>query len=1441
MCATRVLGLASAVLLFWPVASFPQHVVTVEKIPPQLRQRAQSEPRLGVLIVLRDQPQPRILERVHGAASLRIGIAEGEYNRLASLATVSPDLVQSARDQLDQLIVEARQTAAREIEAAIRPQRESVAARLSGWGARVLQQYTMTNMLAVDLPASAIAALEADPDVAEVAPIEQHSSDLESSVPGFGTAAFWTAGFTGAGQSVAVLDTGIKENHPAFAGKEFVSRAFVSNAAGDPCFNDDQTAGDHQGHGSHVAGIVASGGSPGFTADIGVARGLSRIYNLKIGWLPKSLPSCKYNSFNSDVVAALDWALQNTPVRIFNYSYGGDTDQDDTSSARIFDQIVEQNKVIVAISAGNSGPDLHTIGSPGLAYNIISVANYDDHQSTNRDNFDIHYSSSRGPTPAGRFKPDIAAPGTSILSTNYANDNFVRKTGTSMAAPHVAGAAALIVQSGVTDPLAVKALLINTTDNFGWKPDRAWGYANLKTARERNYYFLSSAAGTRPVFFTGAAKDNFSATLVWNRHIVVTSSTTAYLNHLGLYLYNRTTNTLLSKSEDALQNVQQVLADKAAPVVIKVEATAPLYSGGVSTEPFALASLDAGFVTAAGPSLAIACTPPSTVAPGAAFSINCTARNTGDIEAFAVIGTLNAPAGFSAAGNQAFGTIAPGATASQAFSLTAASNAGNYPFQVSLTSSSYGEAFTAAASFNVSVGGAGGPALVVNPTAFTFSGQAGGAAPAAQPLAISGGAFAYSISIPTSATWLRVTPQNGNAPATPQVSVVTTGLAAGVYNATVTITAAGAANSPQVIGVTLNLGATATITLDARLLTKSVPSGCTVPTESTSFLSSDARALVWFLVKNARAGDRPRVEWYSPNGALYQSASFDAVTTAGGYCYWAGVDIAGNPPASLPGSWSVKIYWNGAPAATLPFTIGSPVTVVNKMLARSVDLSACAAPSPVTQFLPRDTQALVWFSVSKARAGDRPSVQWLSPDGKVYQTDTFDPLVDGGDWCFYDTLQIAGNAPASLPGAWSVRVLWNDSLIFTLPFTIAAPPAVLAKVTTSTLPTGCKEPPVNSIFLPRDPRATVWFYVQNVQPGDQASYAFYDPAGNLYDGDVFDPADSGGDWCFWAWIDVAGEPAASAFGTWTVKVNWNDVPLFEQNFRILPVLMDTAVTSKTVTTNACVVPPVAEIFTPVDQRAYIWFQVRDAQAGDAPRVEFYDPGGGLYSNLQFDPVPAGNRCFWAWIDVAGNPAAARPGAWTAKVYWNQSALTSLPFTITPIAYENAMVTRAAPAGNGCPVPTPATSFAPSDAQAVAWFLARNAKAGDQPSGAWYDPNGKVFRPISWAPVSSDGSYCFFSTLTIKSQPPASFPGVWNVKVNWNSAPLFSLNFTILDNAGPSGLSADTIVIDGGRGAARVNRTPPVEIEDARRDTSPGAPPAGPISAVPGMGSGQSPD
>jgi len=89
-----------------------------------------------------------------------------------------------------------------------------------------------------------------------------------------------------------------------------------------------------------------------------------------------------------------------------------------------------------------------------------------------------------------------------------------------MAAPHIAGAAALLRQAGITDPLAIKALLLNTTDQLYWDEAKGWGYANLARAFDQRRNVLSAEiAFNRVRFYKGTATGLFYATLTWNRYV----------------------------------------------------------------------------------------------------------------------------------------------------------------------------------------------------------------------------------------------------------------------------------------------------------------------------------------------------------------------------------------------------------------------------------------------------------------------------------------------------------------------------------------------------------------------------------------------------------------------------------------------------------------------------------------------------------------------------------------------------------------------------------------------------------------------------------------------------------------------------------------------------------------------------------------------------------
>ncbi len=205
---------------------------------------------------------------------------------------------------------------------------------------------------------------------------------------------------------------------------------------------------DGAGHGTHVAGIVAGHDPAGGSLE-GVAPG-ARILSIKIG-------NSRFGSATTNlaIVRALEWAGRRG-ASIVNLSFGGPSFVGDASSAdaRAADEAIERYGLLCCFSAGNEGPLLSTVGSPGTARRVLSVGAYVspatmccaygrlDREAGER----LFVFSSRGPLPGGDLGISVLAPGSAWSTVPpwqlIRGDNW---HGTSMAAPEVSGAAALLV------------------------------------------------------------------------------------------------------------------------------------------------------------------------------------------------------------------------------------------------------------------------------------------------------------------------------------------------------------------------------------------------------------------------------------------------------------------------------------------------------------------------------------------------------------------------------------------------------------------------------------------------------------------------------------------------------------------------------------------------------------------------------------------------------------------------------------------------------------------------------------------------------------------------------------------------------------------------------------------------------------------------------------
>ncbi|MCL5957745.1 MAG: S8 family peptidase [Chloroflexi bacterium] len=243
----------------------------------------------------------------------------------------------------------------------------------------------------------------------------------------------WTKS-TGAGVRVGVLDTGISTSHPD-----------LKVWGGTNTINPTRSFNDDNGHGSHVAGIIAAKNNS--LGVVGVAPD-AQLYAVKAldrngsGWL-------------SDIIEGLDWSIAHN-INVVNMSLGSSADNQSFHDAisRAYDA-----GITLVAAAGNSGPTANSVNYPARYPEVIAVSASD--QSNNITSW-----SSRGP------EVDLIAPGASIYST-FKGSSYATLSGTSMAAPHVTGVAALrIAIDPKHSPAHIASVLKSNADNLGLTSDQ---------------------------------------------------------------------------------------------------------------------------------------------------------------------------------------------------------------------------------------------------------------------------------------------------------------------------------------------------------------------------------------------------------------------------------------------------------------------------------------------------------------------------------------------------------------------------------------------------------------------------------------------------------------------------------------------------------------------------------------------------------------------------------------------------------------------------------------------------------------------------------------------------------------------------------------------------------------------------------------------------------
>ncbi|MGH2691452.1 MAG: S8 family serine peptidase [Actinomycetota bacterium] len=439
-----------------------------------------------------------------------------------------------------------------------------------------------------------------------------------------------SVGLDGEGVIVSIADTGIDKSHPEHQGR-VVKEIFYGAAQ----------SNDQGGHGTHVAGIVGGRGASlpvtGRARDLndflighGVAPKVSFVNQAIIpnGSFVGGTPPTDFDPYTADAVraGAIGWNA--------SWNTGGPANGGYVARARSLDVLVRDadqeaagnEPFAMVYSAGNSGPNPKTITQPKEAKNIITVGSTQSSR-TLQGNIDAMSSfSSRGPTRDGRVAPTVSAPGQDIVSsatsaspaascaapTGAGAETFVLGqakyspcSGTSMAAPHVTGAVALIADwwrerngGATSSPAMDKALLVNSATDIGAADvpngNEGWGRVNLSAlfapTAERVYVDQS-------VVLTGVGQSHaldvvpadpakpMRVTLAWTDAPAVAGANPALVNDLDLtvtspdgsaYLGNvfQSGLSVVGGAADRKNNLENVWLDQASAGVFHIVVSA---------------------------------------------------------------------------------------------------------------------------------------------------------------------------------------------------------------------------------------------------------------------------------------------------------------------------------------------------------------------------------------------------------------------------------------------------------------------------------------------------------------------------------------------------------------------------------------------------------------------------------------------------------------------------------------------------------------------------------------------------------------------------------------------------------------------------------------------------------------------------------------------------
>ncbi|WP_209445809.1 S8 family peptidase [Paenibacillus etheri] len=302
-------------------------------------------------------------------------------------------------------------------------------------------------------------------------------TSLNIATPSIGSTAIQKKqGLTGKGINIAILDTGVYR-HPD------LSKPCNRIMAFKDFINHRKQPYDDNGHGTHIAGDAAGNGW--------MSKGKYKSPAPEAGIVGVKVLDKNGDGYDSTIIKGIEWCIANRKrlkLRILSMSLGGTVNSTcvDDPLCQAVEKAIRAGLTVV-IAAGNSGPKRSTIESPGISPSAITVGAVDDRRTLTQKDDRITWYSSRGPAPRGRKKPDLVAPGETIISLRapYSKldlelpylriaKNYFVLSGTSVSTPIVSGVIAQLLQRNPSlTPKQVKTILKKNTFSLKLPPNTA--------------------------------------------------------------------------------------------------------------------------------------------------------------------------------------------------------------------------------------------------------------------------------------------------------------------------------------------------------------------------------------------------------------------------------------------------------------------------------------------------------------------------------------------------------------------------------------------------------------------------------------------------------------------------------------------------------------------------------------------------------------------------------------------------------------------------------------------------------------------------------------------------------------------------------------------------------------------------------------------------------